>query len=172
MDRSIPVSNKLIVQRINERNRQIHLNKLNEVKPSINRQPPPSFNHLKSNKKKNQLYEAKLTEIERENRILLEKLTNIMKAPTKLSTLEKQPRSLNREIRKKELVKITIENQAILRRLKDQKSMYDHNSWLNERKKHETYLRNISEYPMSLYTATSKTPKSPSEDNVRIISIF
>jgi len=166
MDRSIPVSNKLIFKRINERNRQIHLNKLSQIKSSINRQPPLSFNHLKVNKKKNQLYETKLTEIERENRILLEKLTNIMKAPAKLPAPEKHPRSLNRETRKKELVKITIENQAILKRLKEQKSMYDHNSWLNERKRHETYLKNISEYPMSIYTLTTKTPKSPSEEDV------
>jgi len=74
-----------------------------------------------------------------------------------------QPRSLNRDMRKKELVKITIENQAILRRLQDKKSNYNHTNWQDERKKNERYLRNISEYPMTLYTTTSKTPKSPDE---------
>jgi hypothetical protein len=166
MDRSIPVSNKLISQKIHEKNRQIHLAKLNSIKSSISRQAPLTFTHLKSNKKRHQLYENKLTEIERENRILLEKLTTIMKNPNKTLSVDKQPRSLNKEVRKKELVKITIENQAMLKRLKEQRSMYDHNSWLDERKKAEIYLRNISEYPLSLYATTSKTPMSPSEENV------
>lgn len=78
------------------------------------------------------------TEIERENRILLEKMTNIMSASNKTATQGAsvtaatipvkmvinsttstimQKRSLNKEIRKRELLKITMENQTILKRL-------------------------------------------------------
>jgi len=88
------------------------------------------------------------TEIERENRILLEKMTNILQNPNGIShanshllnTMPSPPaqaaitqsqqlsamasqttlqfkKSLNREARKRELMKITRENQVILKRL-------------------------------------------------------
>lgn len=64
------------------------------------------------------------TEIERENRILLEKMSNIMQNPKPqlynmpgLATGPGVKKSLNREKRRRELVKITQENQAFLKRL-------------------------------------------------------
>jgi hypothetical protein len=39
---------------------------------------PPKFQHLKKKMKKTQMLEERYTEIERENRILLEKMTNIL----------------------------------------------------------------------------------------------
>lgn len=59
------------------------------------------------------------TEIERENRILLEKMSNIMQKKQSYSqngvpTVNYNRKSLNGEQRRKELIKITIENQAIL----------------------------------------------------------
>ena len=72
------------------------------------------------------------TEIERENRILLEKMSNIMQNPKpslynprkrfyfdfkkKVIALNEK-RSLNRDRRRRDLVKITMENQAFLKRL-------------------------------------------------------
>jgi E3 ubiquitin-protein ligase TRIP12 len=72
------------------------------------------------NGKKEALMEQRYTEIERENRILLEKMSNIMQSNK--PSLYKPPsaiskKSLNREKRRRELVKITIENQAFLKRL-------------------------------------------------------
>ena len=80
------------------------------------------------NGKKEALMERKLhlidcleryTEIERENRILLEKMSNIMQKqqPSLYKPPIKPKTSLNRDIRRKELVKITLENQAFLKRL-------------------------------------------------------
>lgn len=168
MDRAIPTASKIITKKINDRNRQLHLARLQEVKSSIPRDTPQSFAHLKSNKKKTQIYEEKLGEIERENRILLDKLTTIMKIPKGDSAEKKIPKSLNREQRKKELVKITMENYAFLKRLRDKKSQYDKDYWEQERKKNERYLKNISEYPLNLYTLTTKTPKSPYDEVIDI----
>lgn len=60
--------------------------------------------------------EQRYTEIERENRILLEKMSNIMQSnkpslyqPTN-NAIVASKKSLNRERRRRELVKITIEN--------------------------------------------------------------
>jgi len=169
MDRSIPVSNKLISKKIHDRNMQIHQAKLQNMKSSISRQAPQTFTHLKSNKKKIQVHEDKLTEMERQNRILLDKLTHIMKHNNNDGNHNNGPKSLNRDLRKRELVKITIENQALLKRLQDKKATYDRNMWENDRKKHELYLKNICEYPFSLIN-TSKTP-APNEVTTRISSL-
>lgn len=56
--------------------------------------------------------EQRYTEIERENRILLEKMSNIMQNPKpQLYSLPNNgKKSLNREKRRRDLVKITMEN--------------------------------------------------------------
>jgi len=46
---------------------------------------PKEFAHLRSKPKKNQMLEERYTEIERENRILLEKMTNILQNPKGIS---------------------------------------------------------------------------------------
>ena len=64
---------------------------------------------------------GRYTEIERENRILLEKMSNIMQnpRPNLYNPDRNQKASLNRVQRKKEMMKITVENQAILKRLQE-----------------------------------------------------
>jgi len=48
------------------------------MKPTVEIREPSQFRHLKKKYKKTQMLEDRYTEIERENRILLEKMTNIM----------------------------------------------------------------------------------------------
>ncbi len=64
---------------------------------------------------------GRYTEIERENRILLEKMSNIMQKnkPNLYNPNRVEKASLNRVQRKNELMKITVENQAILKRLQE-----------------------------------------------------
>jgi hypothetical protein len=50
-----------------------------------NVKPPQAHPHLKAKSKKQQLLEERFTEIERENRILLEKMTNILQNPKGIS---------------------------------------------------------------------------------------
>lgn len=110
------------------------------------------------------------TEIERENRILLEKMTNIMqKNNIQNSTIYPQmpsvqpsvqltatapnlfqKRSLNKDARKRELLKITMENQAILKRLQDKQPNYNVVKWETEAFERKKILNNICEYPYAL----------------------
>lgn len=80
---------------------------------------PFQHNNTVRQAKKDADQERKYTEIERENRILLEKMSNIMMdgKPKLYNPKRFEVGSLNREKRKRDLVKITVENQAILRRL-------------------------------------------------------
>ena len=87
-------------------------------------------------------------QIERDNKILLEKMTNIM---TKKQNdvhfvynskfwnniyiyiyIDENKKSLNGQMRKSNLLKITQENQIILKRIKDQSARYSQKRIINE----------------------------------------
>jgi len=57
-------------------------------------------------------------------------------------------RSLNREARKRELMKITKENQMILKRLQDKSASYNVSKWQKEEDSRRKVLKNICEYPL------------------------
>lgn len=90
MYRAIPASNKLLQKKWMDKEREIHINKLKDMKAQVEIREPTQFRHLKKKSKKTQMLEGKrinhliyqiidrYTEIERENRILLEKMTSIM----------------------------------------------------------------------------------------------
>ena len=64
---------------------------------------------------------------------------------------------MNRDVRKKELLKITIENQAILRRLQDKTSNYSVHRWEEDFRHKEKIMRNMCEYPFILDGDPNKT---------------
>lgn len=160
MFKGLPAGNKLLAKKWREKERKIHMQKLRSVKPTIDLQRPKTFKHLKSRAKKEQMLEDRYTEIERENRILLEKMTSIMQKPNRTSSSFSSERfalqsaqmkkSLNRASRKQELLKITLENQAILRRLQDKNSNYNVARWEHDHKLRQDLLKNMSEYPDEL----------------------
>ena len=59
---------------------------------------PQKYSHLMRNPKKERITEERFTEIERENRILLEKMTKMHKRPNRYLSTPK-PRSLNASVR-------------------------------------------------------------------------
>lgn len=70
-------------------------------------------------------------------------MTNQMFPPIK--------KSLNRESRKRELMKITMENQQILKRLQDKQPNYNVNKWVKEDDKRREMLNAICEFPYQLH---------------------
>jgi hypothetical protein len=90
------VGSKLLQKKWEQKEREMHLSKLKDAKPSVDVREPTQFRHIKKKLKKNQILEGKqclsydadrYTEIERENRILLEKMTHIMQTTTNNSGL-------------------------------------------------------------------------------------
>ena len=109
-------------------------------------------------------------EIERQNQILLDKMTSIMNnqfLPVENKTVSK---SLNQLIRKKKLIKITLENISLCQRLKQQKSQYNIKLWKNERKKEEYLLKNICEFTYRLKDSLKN--KARKEKNAKSESIL
>ena len=84
MFRAIPIPNKNCGRFSNELNKKLHLKKILEMKHFIDTNPPNTYGLGNNRKKKEQLMEDRFTEIERENRILLEKITTIMQKNSRL----------------------------------------------------------------------------------------
>ena len=95
--------------------------------------------------------EERYAKIERENRLLLEKMSSIMQGGHGIDNRRKRKikvGSMNKTFRKMELQRITQENQAILRRIQACQPSYNHLRWQQERKQHILNLKNICEYPV------------------------
>ncbi|KAH7479835.1 hypothetical protein PRIC1_008612 [Phytophthora ramorum] len=154
MDRgrkAIPTLNKHTDSKYYQRCQEIHRTKLYSIKSAIDNSEPHRPTHLRKNLKKEQLKEERYAEIERENRILLEKMSTIMQGDSLDNKNQSiaYGHSLNKGLRKRELQKITSENQAILRRIQMREPTYDHVQWEEDAKKNERYAANIREYPSS-----------------------
>jgi E3 ubiquitin-protein ligase TRIP12 len=76
------VASKLLERRWKTRDLEIHRRKVRDTKSAISRHQSQPFqqNLDQRNAKKEALLERRYTEIERDNRILLEKMSNIMQA--------------------------------------------------------------------------------------------
>ncbi|OMJ75915.1 hypothetical protein SteCoe_24856 [Stentor coeruleus] len=164
MFRAIPVSNKKLSKLWNEMNFNLHIDKLRKIKSRVDIRSPSKFSHLKFKAKNYMIQEQRITEIERENKILLDKMTHIA-ATQSSKKLPKLSKSLNKGARKRKLVEIAIENQAMMRRIGQKKSNYNHGSWDVQRKKVEKMLVNICEYPYTLGNSQKnfKVCRSPSK---------
>eukprot|EP00930_Biecheleria_cincta_P029654 TRINITY_DN205_c0_g2_i1.p1 TRINITY_DN205_c0_g2~~TRINITY_DN205_c0_g2_i1.p1 ORF type:complete len:302 (-),score=62.60 TRINITY_DN205_c0_g2_i1:153-1058(-) len=168
MDRAIPGGNKICSQRIQQRALDMHRDRIKNMKSQVDTRTPmvAHLEHVKVNLKKEQMMEDRYTEIDRDNRILLKKMTDIMKQQNTPTVTPRGPASgpvsLNKDARKKELLRITRENQSILKRIQQAQPVYNHVEWEDEHRKNSNYMKNRCEFPVTL-----RTPRqgkySPSE---------
>lgn len=116
--------------------------------------------HVRANLKREQLLEEKYEAIDRENRRLLHKMSTITRNPGELAAFMQQgqlgPPSLNKGTRQKELMRITKENQSILRRIQQAQPVYNHVEWEHNHQKNTALLNNCAEYPVVLRSARRK----------------
>ena len=82
-------------------------------------------------------------------------------------TLNLKKSSLNQDVRKREIVKIAIENQEILKRLENKKSAYNIKTWQKNRENAEKYLANISEYPLKMPSDFERNQVKTAENNFK-----
>nr|XP_014346783.1 PREDICTED: uncharacterized protein C17orf105 homolog isoform X3 [Latimeria chalumnae] len=66
-------------KRVDERNYWIHRKSIDTVKPMVDDKPPRTYLHFHMNRKKIQVEHEKITDIERGNRMLLEKIAYILR---------------------------------------------------------------------------------------------
>mmetsp|Transcript_2563 Transcript_2563/g.7062 ORF Transcript_2563/g.7062 Transcript_2563/m.7062 type:complete len:286 (+) Transcript_2563:83-940(+) len=163
----MPRANKILEEKWVKHCQDLHRKKLKEMRSYVDTTAPTTtrLSHLSENLKKQQLDEERYSQIERENYLLLDKMSYIMTHPQLLD--EKYMgapvsygKSLNKEFRKRELMRITEENQQILRRIQQKEPHYSHLEWEEKARRDDEYLRNCSEYPNMLATRDSLMPKT------------
>ncbi|KAJ1471254.1 KIAA1430-like protein-domain-containing protein [Baffinella frigidus] len=162
--KAMPRLNKHLDEKWVKHCQQMHRKRLKQMKPAIDNKPPPKYVHLVQNLKKQQMDEERYSQIERDNYLLLDKMSYIMTHPQLLDEKYMGPpvtfgKSLNKEYRKRELMRITEENLQILRRIQHKEPYYNHLEWEEESRRAEEYLRNCAEYPIVLPSARGSTAR-------------
>jgi len=152
--REQPVASRVLDSKWQDRNFRLHKLKVQNTKSSINNKAPPEQPHLYLRLKKAALDEEKTTRIERDNRILVKRMTEIMQRSA-IDTRNAAPlpgggrvKSLNNERRHRELVRITAENQCLLRRIQQRGPTYNHLQWEQDRAKNEEHITRLARHPV------------------------
>lgn len=147
MHRAQPVANQVCYDKWQERQYKIHRQKLQKIKSSVDNKAPQLYPHLYQKLKKAQMEEDRCTIIERDNRTLVKRMTDLMQKSALDTHNHVEYRSLNKERRRRELVKITQENMALLKRLQQRPPTYNHLVWEQQRERNEALCDRICRYP-------------------------
>ncbi|XP_067670641.1 sperm axonemal maintenance protein CFAP97D1-like [Haliotis asinina] len=144
----LPTSNKLLQQRWDSTYYNEHRRKVKDAAPMVDTKAPPTYMHLHLKLKKLQLEEERLATIERDNRILLEKMSYIMRTRGRVDNRNNyEYRSLNREKRQRELLRITQENQLILQRITNRGAEYSADQLQRDWEENQRFMDSISHFP-------------------------
>ncbi|GBG31686.1 Hypothetical Protein FCC1311_079112 [Hondaea fermentalgiana] len=159
--KAMPSANPLITEKMQKRKVQQHKKKLKSITCSVDNTPPQHWKQRpRRNLKKEQLMQERGAAIERENRILLDKMATIMHAKKPAtpgvggdpagSSRHGAARSLNESYREREMRRIATQNVQILKRIQSSKPTYSAVQWEEERRRNEDILRNMVLYKNSL----------------------
>jgi len=119
--------NRLVHERMETKSHERHIRALETTRGRVDHNSPPDQPHLRHKAKTRKLQEDRASEIQLENRILLQKMLNIDTKPSQLAaeTTAQQraaPRNLHVVRAQKEFSRITAENQELLKRLQSAKA--------------------------------------------------
>ncbi|KAK3605571.1 hypothetical protein CHS0354_005875 [Potamilus streckersoni] len=163
--------NKLLQMQWDQKYCKEHKKKLKEAKPMVDTKAPATFMHVHLKLKKLQLEEERLATLERDNRILLDKMSNVRRIRSGENNSNKNTKfkSLNREKQQRFLSKITEENLAMLYRVIDCQPEYSHKKWQQEWKKNQRFMESISHFPKvaKSKSARKKVAEKTTEDDVK-----
>ncbi|XP_031556650.1 uncharacterized protein CFAP97D1-like [Actinia tenebrosa] len=152
-----PANNKLLKQRWDNSSYDTHRRKVKSAVAVIDNKAPKTYMHLHLKLKKIQVEEETNATIQRDNRILLEKMSYIMRTKGRVDNRnDYEHKSLNKTKRQRELLRVTHENQAILKRIASREPHYNHLQWQDDWQINETYMENISKYPKDWYRQMTK----------------
>lgn len=183
MYRGVPTASKILRKKEKERDDHILFEKLKSIQ---NRKNAYSLKRKSSNDRqimtKNNYYKKRReTEIKRENKILASKMLSIenknnpnksikpklRKNPNKSKTRKKPPRSLNIQKRRREMMRITMDNISLMNRIQSMKSFYNPREIGKHNYKHQKLLEMHCEYPVVLENMGTNGKFFTDEENER-----
>ncbi|CAF0903465.1 unnamed protein product [Rotaria sordida] len=149
---TVPVSNRFLKKKWDDKYYSNHLISVRHAQARIDATPPQTYLHLHMKFKKLQLEEERTATIERDNRILLEKMAHIMRTTGSVdSHNDYQLKSLNQGKRRQDLLRVSKENENIIKRLIAQKLDTNRDNWKDNWSKNTLYLNNIAKYDADWY---------------------
>ncbi|XP_062859919.1 sperm axonemal maintenance protein CFAP97D1-like [Trichomycterus rosablanca] len=131
---------------------QEHMNRLKNapsvVKQRMDNSAPRAFLHCHVKINKVQKEQERFMEIERDNMMLVSRIAHTKTKPGLdcWNNYQTKP-SVNADFRKRELVRIALENQAILKKINMTTSVYDNKKWLSDFKVTREHVSLLSKYP-------------------------
>ncbi|XP_063070621.1 uncharacterized protein cfap97d2 [Engraulis encrasicolus] len=144
----VPCVSKLLQHRWDQSNYDIHRKKVSSAKATINRTPPKTYPHINNNSKEKRLKEDRISVIERDNHILLEKISHIMRTTGRIDNKNDYiTKRLSSEKRQQDLLRITEENLLILSRLSQCGPNYSVQRWHDDWLRTTALMENIGRYP-------------------------
>ncbi|XP_057302011.1 sperm axonemal maintenance protein CFAP97D1-like isoform X1 [Hydractinia symbiolongicarpus] len=147
-----PANNKLLKKRWDMTRYDMHRKKVQSANAVLDNHPPKTYLHLHLKLKKMQIEEERLATVERDNRILLEKMSYIMRTKGRVDNRnDYEHKSLNKTKRQRELLRVTHENQAILKRITSKEPHLNHLNWEEDWATNQQYMDNIAKYPKDWY---------------------
>ena len=149
LDYSLPWGRKgedVFTQDWDDFQQDIHKKRLKHMKPEVRKfmqSPKQGLSVETRDAKRKALKRARYLDIELENRVLLNKLSHLMRHPAEIfQAMEGErvgPRSLNKLTREKEYKRINRENNKLVSRIERGKGEYSRHKWAKSARK----LKNI-----------------------------
>ncbi|XP_021371517.1 annexin A6-like isoform X2 [Mizuhopecten yessoensis] len=125
--------NKLLQKYEEEKAYRIHKRKIAESRTRLDTKSPKKYPHVIVRLKRIQQEEERQAEVDHENKVLLQKMTHIMKSRPEIDNWnEYEPKSLNYGSREKMLRDIQMQNIGIARRLDRAQPVYKNDDLENE----------------------------------------
>lgn len=133
---------------------------MKSVKSIVDTKAPRTYVHMHLKLKKLQIEEERMSTIERDNRLLLEKMSQIIRTRGRVDNKNYYSyKSLNYEKRQRELTRVTRENQKILQKITGKDAEYSHQKLEADWRKHEQMMDNIARYPKNWWKLVEKQRK-------------
>ncbi len=142
MYKAPPVASRICQYKWEQHQNKKLAKRLKKVKASIDNKPPRAVPHLANKAKKEQEMELKYRKIEKANRLLLERMSRIMTTSTLDNKIAKRPRrqGVHAASRRAEAIRITRENQMLLKRIQSKKAFMSKKEWQRHHKEHKYRL--------------------------------
>ncbi|XP_039249530.2 annexin A6-like isoform X2 [Styela clava] len=158
-----PVGSKLLQKKWNERQLKTHQTKIASMKADIDNKNPLVHSHLRLKLKKIQLEEESNATVQNENKVLVDRISRIMRERGRLDNWNEayKPRSLNHRYRSTVATKIQGENNLLVKRLNAIKPLYDIRKWENDFNFHEYVLQNMKSTTKDYETVPKNNSRSP-----------
>uniref|UniRef100_A0A8B9Q8N9 CFAP97 domain containing 2 n=1 Tax=Apteryx owenii TaxID=8824 RepID=A0A8B9Q8N9_APTOW len=139
----LPCGNKYLQLKWDKAKYEEHKKKIQAAKPLVDTSTPATYGHLHLKLGKLKLEEDRLSGIERDNRLLLKKMSCIMRTKGQIDN-------------KNDYKAKSQENRAILDRITKSEPQYQVQRWYEDWQQAEKYMANIARYPRGQCKAHSQ----------------